>query len=234
MKGPAEDYDFIVPTAALEILDTWQPIGLHGSGSQDVRVNGLFVPEHRVLATERLNSGEAPGTALNTGAIYRLPVHMIFGTLLASAVLGMAEQMFEEFLTQARVRTSVMNANPVGSFASSHLDVGEISASLQAAESLLRADCAEMMDIAESHRVPSDKERTNYRCNAAFAARCASRAATLILDLIGGPGSFEANTISRIHQDIFVATRHSNLNWNANAIEHGRARFRLPLAHTSV
>ena len=115
-----------------------------------------------------------------------------------------------------------------------HLDVGEISASLQASESLLRADCAEMMEIAEANRTPSDKERTNYRCNAAFAARAALRAATLILDLMGGPGSFEANAISRIHQDIFVATRHSNLNWNANATEHGRARFRLPLTNTAI
>lgn len=234
VKGPAEDYNCIVPTAAVEILDTWYPVGLHGSGSQDVRVDGLFVPEAMALATAQLNGGQAPGAAINKAAIYRLPVYMTFGTLLASAVLGMAEQMFEEFLTHARVRTSVMNANPVSSFATSHVDVGEISATLQAAESLLRADCAEMMEIAESQRVPGDKERTNYRCNAAFAARCASRVASLIVDLIGGPGSLDGNLISRVHQDIFVATRHSNLNWNANAVEHGRARFRLPLTNGAL
>lgn len=130
-----------------------------------------------------------------------------------------------------RRRTSMMNAAPVGSFATSHLDVGEISATLQAAEALLRADLAEVMELAEAGRTLNDLQRSNYRCNAAFAARCASRTATLIIDLMGRTAVSDDNPISHIYQDIFVATRHYNLNWNANATEHGRARFRMPLAN---
>jgi 3-hydroxy-9,10-secoandrosta-1,3,5(10)-triene-9,17-dione monooxygenase len=234
VKGPGEDCNFVVPTSSIEILNTWNPIGLHGSGSDDVQVRDLFVPDHMVLPVKAVNSHDAPGCAVNPGSIYRLPCYMIFGTLLASTVLGMAEQMFEEFLTYACSRTSVMNAAPVGSFATSHLDVGEISAILQASEALLRADLVEMTEIAEAGRTLNDKQRSNYRCNAAFAARCASRTASLIIDLLGGPAASDANFISRIHQDIFVATRHSNLNWNANVTDHGRARFRMSLSNTAL
>jgi resorcinol 4-hydroxylase (FADH2) len=231
IKGSGEDCNFLVPTSSLEIVNTWNPVGLHGSGSDDVRVQDLFVPEHMALSVKTLNSHDSPGRAINAAPIYRLPTYMIFGALLASTILGMAEQMFEEFLTYACSRTSMMNAAPVGSFSTSHLDVGEISATLQAAEALLRADLAEMMEFADSGRTLNDLQRSNYRCNAAYAARCASRTATLIIDLMGRTAVSNDNAISHIYQDIFVATRHYNLNWNANATEHGRARFRLPLAN---
>jgi 3-hydroxy-9,10-secoandrosta-1,3,5(10)-triene-9,17-dione monooxygenase len=234
MKGPGEDCNFVVPTSSIEILGTWNPVGLHGSGSDDVRVRDLFVPNHMVLPVKAVNGHDAPGWAVNKAPIYRLPCYMIFGTLLASTVLGMAEQMFEEFLTYACSRTSVMNAAPIGSFATSHINVGEISAMLQAAEALLRADLVEMMEIAETDRVLNDKQRSNYRCNAAFAAQCATRTANLIIDLLGGPATSDANGISRIYQDILVATRHANLNWNANVTDHGRTRFRMPLMNTSL
>ena len=91
-----------------------------------------------------------------------------------------------------------------------------------------------MMEIAETDRVLNDKQRSNYRCNAAFAAQCATRTANLIIDLLGGPATSDANGISRIYQDILVATRHANLNWNANVTDHGRTRFRMPLMNTSL
>jgi resorcinol 4-hydroxylase (FADH2) len=234
MKGPGEDCNFVVPTSSVEILGTWNPIGLHGSGSDDVRVRDLFVPNEMALPVKAVNGHDAPGWAVNTAPIYRLPCYMIFGTLLASTVLGMAEQMFEEFFTYAGSRTSVLNAAPIGSFATSHVNVGEMSAMLQAAEALLRADLVEMMEMAEGGRMLNDRQRSNYRCNAAFAAQCGTRTANLIIDLLGGPAASETNNISRIYQDILVATRHANLNWNANVTDHGRTRFRLPLMNTSL
>jgi 3-hydroxy-9,10-secoandrosta-1,3,5(10)-triene-9,17-dione monooxygenase len=159
---------------------------------------------------------------------------MTFGILLSSAVLGMAEFMFEEYLAQCRNRSALMSGEPVASFATHHMKVGEASASLQAAEALLRADCAEIMDAVRADRELSDIERTGYRCNAAFAGNLAFSAARIIWDLIGARGVYAANPVARAFQDISVATRHITQNWDVNATEHGRARFRLPLTNASL
>jgi 3-hydroxy-9,10-secoandrosta-1,3,5(10)-triene-9,17-dione monooxygenase len=186
------------------------------------------------LPIEHLKGGPFPGRAVNPAPLFRPPVYMTFGVLLASAVLGMAEFMFEEYLAQSRNRSALMSGLEVGSYASHHIKLGEVSASLQAAEALLRADCAEIMEIGVADRPATDIERSNYRCNAAFAGQLAFNAARTIWDLVGARGVYAANPVARTFQDISVATRHFTQNWDVNATEHGRARFRLPLTNTSV
>jgi 3-hydroxy-9,10-secoandrosta-1,3,5(10)-triene-9,17-dione monooxygenase len=225
---------FIVRTDELQIEDTWHSIGLRGSGSTNVVATDLFVPEHMTLPVQLLRGTPHPGGAINPAPLYRAPVVMTFGILLSSAVLGMAEFMFEEYLAQCRNRSALMSGEPVASFATHHMKVGEASASLQAAEALLRADCAEIMDAVRADRELSDIERTGYRCNAAFAGNLAFSAARIIWDLIGARGVYAANPVARAFQDISVATRHITQNWDVNATEHGRARFRLPLTNASL
>jgi 3-hydroxy-9,10-secoandrosta-1,3,5(10)-triene-9,17-dione monooxygenase len=230
---PEERY-FVVPTKDVEILDTWHSIGLRASASNHVRTADLFVPEHMSLPIELLKGRQFPGRAINGAPLFRLPVYMTFGVLLASAVLGIAEFMFEEYLAQSRTRSALMSGLEVGSYASHHIKLGEVSASLQAAGALLRADCAEMMEIGDADRTATDIERSNYRCNAAFAGQLAFTAARIIWDLVGARGAYVANPIARAFQDICVASRHVTQNWDINATEHGRARLRMPLTNASL
>jgi hypothetical protein len=102
------------------------------------------------------------------------------------------------------------------------------------AEALLRADAGEMMELAQRDRLPSDLERSNYRCNGAFAGRLAIQAAQTVWDLIGARGAYDNNRIARIYQDMAVASRHTTMNWEVNAAEHGRTRLRLPLTNPSL
>src|SRR5262245_66077035 len=47
-NGEPEVYVVFVPTAQVTILDTWQVSGLAGTGSQDVEIRQVFVPEKYV------------------------------------------------------------------------------------------------------------------------------------------------------------------------------------------
>ncbi|MGA0565505.1 hypothetical protein ACO2RV_24050 [Ancylobacter sp. VNQ12] len=232
--APDEERYFLVRTAQVGILDTWQPIGLHASGSQDVKVECLFVPEHMTLSIKHLKGGDFPGRALNRAAVFRLPLYMVCGITLASSLIGMTEAMFESFLVQSRDRRALMSMEETASFATHQMRVGEVSASLQAAEMLVRADCREMMEFAAVDYAPTPLERSNYRCNSAYAGQLARRAAETVWDLIGARGAYQANLISRIYRDIAVASRHTAVNWEVNATEHGRARLRLPLSNPSL
>jgi 3-hydroxy-9,10-secoandrosta-1,3,5(10)-triene-9,17-dione monooxygenase len=159
---------------------------------------------------------------------------MTFGILLSSAVLGMAQFMFEEYLTQSHDRVAFMSGREVRNYQAQQIRIGEASASLQAAEALLRADCAEIMEMSEAGRIPGDEERSNYRCNAAFAGKLAGDAAKILWDLAGARAIYDETSIGRVYRDILVASRHITQNWDVNATEHGRARLRLPLTNRSL
>lgn len=232
--GPPVESYFLVPVDQITIHDTWHGIGLKGSGSNDVEVKNLFVPEHMVISVDHFKGGDFAGRSANPSTLFRPPVFMVFGILLTTAVLGMAEFMFEEYLTQSRNRVTLMSGKESGSFQAQQIKIGEASASLQAAAALLRADCIEIMQVAEEDRSYSDVERTNYRCNAAFASRLAYDTAQTVWNLAGARAAYEGNDVGRVFRDIMVATRHITQNWDANATEHGRARLKLPLTNPSL
>jgi alkylation response protein AidB-like acyl-CoA dehydrogenase len=232
--GPPIETYFLVPTRALRIIDTWHAVGLKGSASNDIEVQDLFVPDFMTLAIADLKGNDSAARSGNPMPLYRPPVYMLFGILLSSAVLGMAEFMFEEYLTQSRNRVTLMSGKDVGTYQAQQIKIGEASASLQAAEALLRADCDEIGEFAERAHMFSDMERSNYRCNAAFAGRLAFATAGIVWDLSGALAAYETNDIGRVFRDIAVASRHIAQNWDANATEHGRARIKLPLTNPSL
>ncbi|MGF6695386.1 alkylation response protein AidB-like acyl-CoA dehydrogenase, partial [Metapseudomonas resinovorans] len=83
--GEAPDYrTFLVPRHDYSILDNWDVMGLEATGSHDVRVEDVFVPEYR---THRALDGflqNSPGNAVNTAPLFRLPFGQIFVRAVSS------------------------------------------------------------------------------------------------------------------------------------------------------
>jgi len=52
--GENEPRMFLVPASDYSVIDTWQVIGLAGTGSKDVEGADVFVPAYRTLAIERI------------------------------------------------------------------------------------------------------------------------------------------------------------------------------------
>ena len=72
------------------MIDTWYAAGLRGTGSNDIEVADVFVPEHRTLAVSFMKGCAAPGAAINPSALYRLPVFDMFPYVVAAVPLGIA------------------------------------------------------------------------------------------------------------------------------------------------
>lgn len=97
-----EERYFLVPRHQFAILPTWDAIGLQGSGSNDIEVQDLFIPEHLSLPLRHLKGGVTPGNVLHPAPLYRSPSYMWFGILLSSASIGMAEGMLADYVAQVK------------------------------------------------------------------------------------------------------------------------------------
>ena len=105
-KTPIDWRLCLVPKSDYEIIDTWYAMGMAATGSKDIAVTDLFVPERRALALQRCRGGaEHPGAALNAGALFRIPVVAASSHPLAPAALGAAEGAYDLF-TQAMAKRS--------------------------------------------------------------------------------------------------------------------------------
>ena len=58
---------FLVPMADCTLVDNWFVAGLSGSGSKQIRVDGVFVPEYRTHRFLDVRSGLSPGLEANPG-----------------------------------------------------------------------------------------------------------------------------------------------------------------------
>jgi 3-hydroxy-9,10-secoandrosta-1,3,5(10)-triene-9,17-dione monooxygenase len=111
--GPAL---FIVPRSEWTIVDDWgDTLGLRGSGSNSVNLDGARIPEHFALPGVDLMGMppgvETPGLRLHGNPMYAHRPAGFYGVEAAAVVVGMARGAVDEYERQMRTRTT--NRPPV-------------------------------------------------------------------------------------------------------------------------
>ena len=226
--GLTEPRMFLVPASDYTVIDTWQVIGLAGTGSKDVEVSDMFVPAYRTLATERIKGGPNRGTELNPGTLYKLPAVSLFAFAIAGVLLGIARGAIQHFAETTRNRLSAYTGRTLADFTNIQVHLAEASALADAAEAIVLRDCDEATRITEAGVVPSIEQRARYRRDGAFAAALCTKAVDLLFTATGGGAIYERNPIQRAFRDVHAANAHYVLNWDINGAVFGRVALGLP------
>ena len=226
--GQSEHRMFLVPASDYSVIDTWQVIGLAGTGSNDVEVADVFVPAYRTLAIERIKGGPNRGSELNPGTLYKLPAISLFGFAIAGVLLGIARGAIQNFVETTRIRRSAYTGRSIADFSNIQVDLSEAAALADAAEAIALRDCDEATRITEAGVVPSIEQRARYRRDGAFAATLCTKAVDLLFAASGGGAIYERNPIQRAFRDVHAANAHYVLNWGVSGAVYGRVALGLP------
>jgi 3-hydroxy-9,10-secoandrosta-1,3,5(10)-triene-9,17-dione monooxygenase len=219
---------FLLPACDYKIIDTWQVIGLAGTGSKDVEVGDVFVPAYRTLATERIKGGPNRGSELNPGTLYKLPAVSLFAFAITGVSLGIARGAIGHFSDTMRNRLSSYTGKNLADFSTLQVHLAEASALSDAAEAMVLRDCDEATRITEAGIVPSVEQRARYRRDGAFAAMLCTKAVDLLFTATGGGAIYARNPIQRAFRDAHAANAHYVLNWDVNGAVYGRVALGLP------
>jgi len=191
VQGPTVLH-FAVPFTApgVRLHETWRALGMRGTGSHDVELDGVFVPEAAVTARRG-----APGT-------WHPLFHMVYGVafpIVYSAYVGVAEAARASALALARGK-----AGPgKGSAATLHIAAGRMENAFASAEMALER----MIAIAETE--PPGAERTSrMACARTLAGQAAIETVERAMDLVGGAAFTRALPIERAFRDVQGARFH--------------------------
>jgi 3-hydroxy-9,10-secoandrosta-1,3,5(10)-triene-9,17-dione monooxygenase len=221
--GELPDYRvFLLPAADYRIIDTWHAAGLRGTGSNDVEVADIFVPEHRALAVSMMKGCAAPGSAVNAGPLYRLPVFDMFPYVVAATAFGIAQGAVQCFAEDTRHRVTSYSTTLLSDHATTQARLGEAAAAVDAAELLLVSNCRRAMEAAEEARVPSAVEKIRLRRDGAYAARLCTRAVDLLFEAGGGEFLYDQKLMQRAFRDVHAAQSHHALAWDVTATLAGK------------
>jgi alkylation response protein AidB-like acyl-CoA dehydrogenase len=107
--GDFPDYrHFILPRGDYEVIaDSWQVMGLEGTGSKDIVINGSFVPEYRTINHFALSDGAFGERRADTD-LYQLPFACVFSAGIASAAFGIAQGTIDAYRDYLATRVSAV------------------------------------------------------------------------------------------------------------------------------
>ncbi|WP_422060689.1 acyl-CoA dehydrogenase family protein [Sphingopyxis sp.] len=170
--------------AGVTILDTWDAMGMRGTGSNDVELNGVFLADAAV-------SGRRPQGKWHP--LFHI-ISMIAFPLIYSAYVGVAEAARDAALDAAKRRPA--NASLIGL-------AGEMQNVFWTAETALDA----MIAAAEMAQ-PGPATTSSVMTGRTVVGRAAIRTVELAMEAAGGGAFYKSSPIERAFRDVQGARFH--------------------------
>ena len=191
------------------VEDSWDVIGLCGTGSKDIIVDGAFIPSYRTINSEDVMTGEvAAARAGRSETVYRLPFWAMFPLGITAAVVGIAEGALAAHLDYQRGRVSAMGTkikdDPYVLSA-----IGEAAAEIAASRTQLIDGISRLYDLIDAGKEITFEDRSMVRRN---QTRCAWRAVAAVDEIFarsGGNAVRRQNVMQRFWRDAHVGLQHA-------------------------
>ncbi|MBV9828846.1 MAG: acyl-CoA dehydrogenase [Alphaproteobacteria bacterium] len=226
-SGTSAPRIFLLPKSDYQVIDTWQVIGLAGTGSKDVVAEDVFVPAYRSVASTRIAGGPNPGSAVNPAVLYQLPAISLFAFCIAGVSLGIAQGAIEHFSENTRTRLSNYTGRNLADFNTLQVHLAEAAAIADAARAVMLMDCDEATRVVAAGQVPTLEQRARYRRDGAYAATMCTKAVDVLFTATGGGAIYARNPLQRAFRDVHAANAHYVLNWDINGAMYGRVALGL-------
>jgi 3-hydroxy-9,10-secoandrosta-1,3,5(10)-triene-9,17-dione monooxygenase len=207
---PVDFRTFLVPVSDYVIDDVWDTVGLRGTGSNDIVVDGAFVPEYRSLSFTDVTRCACPGHEVNKGPLYRIPFGSIFSYAITTPVIGMATGAYQAHIEyqQRRVRASYVGQKSADDpFA--QVRVAEAAGLIDVAWLALERDMTELMGHARAGEKIPLPLRLRVRRDQVTGTGQAIRAVDLLFENSGGRALKLGTPIQRFWRDAHAGRVHA-------------------------
>ena len=205
----------VVPKSDYKVIDTWYAMGMVGTGSKDIEVKEIFVPERRALELTKCRGGlEHPGAALNKSALFRIPIVASAGHPLSATALGTAEGAFEHVLNSFKTRIGTYTGAKVSDFQAVQVKLARARCLIDAARYLMRESAIAFQDYAERSSVPDLETKLRYRAQNAFAVAQAREAVETLWSFYGANAIYTRDPLQRYLRDVQAASQHFSFNFD--------------------
>ena len=205
---PGEGYrTFLLPQPDYAIEDTWYSMGLQGTGSNDIVVDDVFVPDYRTHKQVDGFTGNNPGIAINKAPLYRLPWAQTFIRVVSTPAIGAAREGL-------RLYREVVKGKASGDITKLAGDVGTLeriafaSHEIDGMEALLYRNFDNMMAAAKRGEATSIEDRALYRYQASLVIEKSIGVIDALFSSAGGASVFAGSEIQQRFLDIHTARAH--------------------------
>jgi indole-3-acetate monooxygenase len=193
----------IWPADQARLINTWDGLGLRGTGSGDFEISDLFVPEDQVNA-------EFFGTKIYDRALFRIKEMPEVGH--GAHALGIASAALQSFVDAVNMKPLPGSTRHM---AMGHMQAHQIAFAradvlIRAARALLYETVRAAYEDAKAHSELALELRVRLREANLFTVRAAKEAVSLIFEMAGSSAVYRGRPIERAFRDINTAANHTN------------------------
>jgi alkylation response protein AidB-like acyl-CoA dehydrogenase len=209
-NGMPEMIGVMLRAGDVTVLDTWHSLGMRGTDSNDVVMDGVFV---RKALTFPLRPEFEPG-AHHQGPLYRIPGIAAAGFLVAPVPLAVARNAISEVKALAEKKTAF-------GFSRALRERPAVQAAVARAEAMLRSARLLFYDTLESawaRAVRGERftleQKADLLLAGAHAATTASKVTDLMHRIAGTTGIYTRSPLERHFRDAQTLRQHGFLSEN--------------------
>lgn len=212
-EGPPDPVFALVDLADCTVEDAWNSAGLAATGSNDIVVDSVTVPPHRMMRVMDLRGDETPGSVANDSYLYRLPLFAVFPFNIIGPALGAARGALDAVVDDLTSRQSVTGAD-LSRVATVHQRIGRATALLDASDAVIAQLRTEIISKGQAAEEFTMADRARYRLNLGHVAQSCCDAVDELLPLTGGRGLETSHPMQRAWRDVHAVAHHIGLVWD--------------------
>ena len=210
-----------VPRGDLEVIDTWNTLGMRGTGSNELLLDDVFVPSHRfgpVGVPEEVNP------VFDAAAAVITPIQGIHGEAVVS--LGVASSAIERLIDLAQTKVPAMTTTLRDRPMAQH-HMAKAQALVESAREYLHAAARDAYAEASTEGAWSSQTRVRTQLAACVVAENGAEAVRLVHEAAGASGIHIGAGFERHLRDAMTLSQHNSKSYGRYE-DAGKVMFGVP------
>jgi alkylation response protein AidB-like acyl-CoA dehydrogenase len=195
---------FALRTSDVQIIDTWQSLGMRGTDSNDVAAESVFVPEARSFVVAPVY--EPPPQF--AGPLYRLPALASTDVIIVPVALAIARAAIDALREIADRKTPLGSTKTMRHRPGVQFALADAEAQLRAARLLFY----KTVDVAWQRAIANESSTLEQRADLMLACAHAVRTSAQVVDLMhrmgGTNGIYQRSRLERHFRDAQTVRHH--------------------------
>jgi len=191
----------MVPVDQIEIVDTWHVSGLQGSGSHDVKISEVFVPDEYMSQVLR-------NIPVESGTLYRLPIFSRLAYNKVSVATGNARAPIDQFIELASEKKPRGSANLLQNRIDAQRAVAEAERLVGSARSYVFDTVSDLWQTIDDGGKPTARQKAVIQLSCSGAANEAVKAVEMLYSAAGASANFLSSPLGRSMRDVLVVRQH--------------------------
>lgn len=205
-----------LPIADVTVADVWHTAGMRGTGSNDVIVDDVFVPAHRIVSVPKVYAGDSPGAAVHASDTYRWPIVSALALTACMPVLGTAERVVELFGQRLEGRILAYGGGAQKDQPAAKMRLSEVTMRVAAVGGLALSVADDIENAVSRDGAVDLRLRARAR---ATAAHVVHECRAVIGDVLGAAGAsahFLDNPMQRARRDVDIVAGHAVFDYDVS------------------